>query len=249
MSTGMAPAAWAPSTMTSASRAWARSAMARMGMTAPVDHRTWLMTDRPGPRRRWLARRPRRPARGRRPRRRRAGSRSTPMAVAHDEQRTEPARVLVAGGDGSIAGPPVDAVDGRVHAVGGAVVDGHVVDVGGDEAAAAARSSSSRSSAILNSSTLPRPTVSSQSDCCRHRGGGLGGQRTARPGVEVDPGGEGGKRRPGRSPVARHRRARPGVPGGSRPYHSHDVRTRPPRVPGDHRLVGRAARPGQRSHR
>ena len=55
-----------------------------------------------------------------------------PVPVAHDEQRPEPAGVLVAGGDGPVAGPPVDAVDGRVHAVGRAVVDGHVVEVGGD---------------------------------------------------------------------------------------------------------------------
>ena len=36
----MAPAAWAPSTTTSAPRSWAMSAMARTGMTAPVVHRT-----------------------------------------------------------------------------------------------------------------------------------------------------------------------------------------------------------------
>ena len=36
----MAPAAWAPSTTTSAPRAWASSAMAATGMTAPVVQST-----------------------------------------------------------------------------------------------------------------------------------------------------------------------------------------------------------------
>ena len=40
-STGIAPALWAPSTTTSAPRAWAISAIPAIGMIAPVAHSTW----------------------------------------------------------------------------------------------------------------------------------------------------------------------------------------------------------------
>ena len=92
---GIAPAAWAPSTTTSAPRSWAISAIRATGMTAPVVHSDVRDRDQPGAGRDRGLEGGERPRRRRRRRRRRRTSSSTPLRSRSAYSGPTPPGVLV----------------------------------------------------------------------------------------------------------------------------------------------------------
>ena len=107
-STGIAPAALRAVDDQIAPRAWASSAIAATGRTAPVAHSTWRDDDRPGPLVDRLRRRPRGPRRGRPPRRRRRTRARRRAGRAGRSSRPMPPGCSWRGRHGAVAGPPVE---------------------------------------------------------------------------------------------------------------------------------------------
>ena len=142
-STGIAPALWAPSTTTSAPRAWASSAISATGRTAPVAHSTW---------------RERHDARPVVDGRVEGGDDRIPIAADADVdeldvdpepvsqvvQRARAARMLEAGRDGPVAGPPVDRPDPDVHAIARGMGQSDVVGIGHEDRGDRGRASAIR---------------------------------------------------------------------------------------------------------
>ena len=179
----MAPAAWAPSTATTAPRSWASRAIASIGSRAPVVHSTCERT---------TSRVPGRIASSNAARIRS----SSPSTATRHDLRTGPgrdgvngperARMLGVGRHDPIAAAEIDRPGRRVHRRGRRVGDRDLVDVGADHRG-------DRATGLGEPLEEGVPVVHRRAadaelvvDDLGHRGGRLGGHRPDGPRVQVD---------------------------------------------------------------